>query len=138
MSWLLVFQVIVGFAALIFVMSVPYIIFNYGGAVIRKLFNIPEPIKEIEPIEKTEELPKSDGETGVFIWTICILIAIGLIVSQAYTWLKYGAWPARDFEWVGVPPPNFEWKGIQQIALWLYNSPIAVWLFLSGYFLVRD
>jgi hypothetical protein len=57
-------------------------------------------------------------------------------IWQAYTWLRYGAWPLLPlgavWQWLGLPYPQIEWVGVQKILVGLLGDATSVVVFCVG------
>lgn len=55
---------------------------------------------------------------------------------QAYTWLRYGVWPALPlltaWSWLGWQLPATTWVGVQSILVWTFNQATSLFVFLAG------
>ena len=65
-----------------------------------------------------------------------VLLSIGIPAAQALVWLKTGEWPSlplsRAFVYFGWSLPEFDWIGVQKIANYALDLPVALWAFTAA------
>jgi hypothetical protein len=92
--------------------------------------------EELTPRER-QLLEEDDRETDrVPLWLCAILgppaLALVLVVWQSYVWLKKAEWPSYTLRSIGIEPPVFDWLGVNQIVLYVYDAPLSLLLALAG------
>lgn len=63
------------------------------------------------------------------------LCGVGLLIYQAFIWLKTGVMPdynaTKVFQNFGMDPLSIKWVGLRKIVVWLTDLDLWIWLILS-------
>jgi hypothetical protein len=64
------------------------------------------------------------------VWSLLAAIfgPLGIVGWQSFTWLKLGYWPSLPVAALGMEKPHAAWIGVQQILIYIYESPLSVFL----------
>ena len=63
--------------------------------------------------------------------------APGILLWQAYIWLRSGSWPPLEFRialrWLGrTHDPSTGWFGANKLITWIFDEPLCVGVFVIG------
>lgn len=71
------------------------------------------------------------GVAGL-IWTGALLSPVAIVGWQTLNWLRSGVWEPwpllRAMDYLDVRIPYTEWRGAQQIIVWIVELPLAIFL----------
>lgn len=87
--------------------------------------------------------PMNSARLGVWIGStlmaagfVLMLLGFGILVYQTALWLRDGSWTSFPFRptwyWLGGGEPSFEWEGVQDMAGWILDCPLAAVAFAAG------
>lgn len=64
---------------------------------------------------------------------VMVLIAVGVLVSSCWEWMKTGVYPSYPaFDYIKIEPTGL--IGIDNALGWLLGQSIGLWLFFAGIF----
>lgn len=67
---------------------------------------------------------------------LILLTALVVWIMQVITWMEVGAWPPVPlgivWKWIFGGPPDYSWKGTEDVVCWLLRQNVGLVLFPVG------